>query len=280
MRRYIRKFTKLESVLLIIIGVLLVGIFVEKKSFAEQGGESPESGELSILKEIYTNLQTLGYGSDDGSNGAIWNRIISSANWVPNGTVAPDKVISGYTFYNGDRGEKVGTYNVPDYKAQSYQKVDGGIVSPAEWTKTNASPEVWKDKRTGLYWSPKQVSMTNSFTTVSCSFFSATSRGNYNGAESACGNAINACAALELDANSDGSMETDWYLPSQGELLQAYLDGMYLATSSSWATTDAFWSSTENQFSNTYAWISTFNQGYSNYAGKSTNNYVRCVRSD
>ena len=121
---------------------------------------------------------------------------------------------------------------------------------------------------------------SGSSSTVSCSFFSATSRGNYNGAESACGNAINACAALELDANSDGSMETDWYLPSQGELLQAYLDGMYLATSSSWATTDAFWSSTENQFSNTYAWISTFNQGYSNYAGKSTNNYVRCVRSD
>lgn len=179
---------------------------------------------------------------------------------------------------------KTGTYKSPDYRAQNLQAKDfrdpNASGSWAEWNKTNSSPEVWKDKRTGLYWSPDQGSMTNNFTISSCTFFSTSMKGDYSGGETGCGNAINACALLELDANGDGTKETNWYLPTQAEQLQAYLDGIYLATNPNWATQSAFWASTENQYSGVYAWATALYQGYSNYSSKTGSSNVRCVRSD
>lgn len=254
------------------------------RSFAEQSGDSPESGADSVLWKTYDDLKNMGFGTEEGSNGAVWNRVISSANWIPNGNITEDKVILGYTFYNGSRTMKTGTYKLTDYRAQNLQAKDfrdsNASASWAEWSKTNSSPEVWKDKRTGLYWSPDQGSMTNNFTISSCSFFSTSSKGDYSGEESGCGNAINACALLELDANGDGTKETNWYLPTQAEQLQAYLDGIYLATNPNWVTQGAFWASTENQYSGTYAWITALYQGYSNYSGKTSSSNVKCVRSD
>lgn len=142
------------------------------------------------------------------------------------------------------------------------------------------TPEVWKDERTGLYWSPRQGSMSNEFTIITCDFFTTTPRGDYSGSDPDCGNAINTCATLSLDADSDGTDETNWYLPTQAEQLQAYLDGIYLATNPNWVTQGAFWASTENQYSGTYAWITALYQGYSNYSGKTSSSNVKCVRSD
>ncbi len=271
-----------ELVLILLTGILGISFLLVNNTSAEQSGGSPESGELSVLKTVYLNLQGLGYGSEEGSYGPMWNRIISSANWVPNGTVTPDKVALGYTFYNGDRISKVGTYNPTNYDAQSLQVLDfrdvNGSSSWAEWEKTNDNPEVWKDKRTGLYWSPIIGSADNQFTTSTCSFFITVPRGSYSGNESNCGNAINLCATLELDSNSDEILEKDWYLPTQAQLMQVYLDGIFLSTDTSWISGSAFWSSTQDQASSGYAWSTYLYLGLTNYNSKSSSLSVRCVR--
>lgn len=65
-----------ELMLVFVACVLCLGTLLVNSTSAEQSGESPESGELSVLKDTYLNLQTLGYGSDSGANpSSIWNRI-------------------------------------------------------------------------------------------------------------------------------------------------------------------------------------------------------------
>ncbi len=273
-----------ELVLVFVAGILCLATLLVNVTSAEQSGGSPESGELSMLKETYLNLQSLGYGSDSGSSGSsIWNRIITSANWVPNGNVSEDKVIYGYTFFNGSRDQKTGALQLPNYSAQSLEAVDlreNNIATDAlaQWTKTNMTPEVWKDERTGLYWSPRQGSMSNEFTIASCGFFASSARGNYGGGDSGCGSAINACATLEVDANGDGSNETDWYLPTQMEMMQAYIDGIYSVTNRDWVTENNFWSSTESKSGSGDASPVYLSNGNTYYYFKTDTLSVRCVR--
>jgi len=280
-----KKLNSLEIILLLIIAVLSIGIFVVGDTLAEQSGDTPDSGENSILKETYINLQGLGYGSDEGSYGGMWNRIISAANWVPEGTVSEDKVLPGYTFYNGSRTLKTRNIKLSYYEAQSLQAKDfrdsNGSASFSSWEKTNASPEVWYDERSGLYWSPSWGNFTNQFTISTCAFFSTTKRGDYNGGDPTnCGNAIEQCATLSLDANGDGTNETKWYLPTQAELMQAYLNGIYLRTNTNWVTGNSFWSSTELQHNTRYAWYVTLDSGSTNRTTKTTSSAVRCVLRD
>jgi hypothetical protein len=65
-----------------------------------------------------------------------------------------------------------------------------------------------------------------------------------------------------------------WRLPTQKELMQAYIDG------SNWNLTNPanyFWPFTEND--DTYAWIVNLGAGYTNLTNKATGTYyVRCVR--
>ena len=56
-----KKLSSLEIVLLLIIAVLSIGIFVVGDTLAEQSGDTPDSGENSILKETYDNLKGLVY---------------------------------------------------------------------------------------------------------------------------------------------------------------------------------------------------------------------------
>jgi hypothetical protein len=278
------KLNKPEIVITILIAVVILGTYVVSTTLAEQSGGSPESGEDSVLIDTYNTLVGLGYGSEVGSNGPVWNRIITSATWVPDGTVTENNVVSGVTFYEGSRTAKTGTLDHPSYEAQSLQAKDfrdwNGSDSWSSWTKTNASPEVWYDGRTGLYWSAVQGSMTNEFTIVYCDFFTTTPRGTYNGADVDCGNAINTCATLSLDANGDTVADNNWYLPTQAELMQAYLNGIYLSTNTTWVTGNNFWSSTEIQNLSSYAWFTYLPHGYTNNNSKTSSYSVRCVLRD
>lgn len=278
------KLNRLEILIIVLISVMGISTFVVSSTLAEQSGSSPDSGEDSILKETYDTLVGLGYGSETGSNGPIWNRIISSSTWVPNGTATEDDVVLGVTFYEGSRTLKTGTLDYPNYEAQSLQAKDfrdaNASDSWSSWTKTNTTPEVWYDGRTGLYWSAVQGSMTNEFAISTCDFFTTTPRGNYSGADTDCGNAINACATLSLDANGDAVADSKWYLPTQVELMQAYLNGIYLSTSTSWVTGNIFWSSTENQTNSSYAWSTYLNLGATSNNPKATSYSVRCVLRD
>jgi hypothetical protein len=265
------KLNRLEILILVLISVIGIGTFVVSSTLAEQSGSSPDSGVDSVLKETYDTLVGSGYGSEEGSNGPIWNRIISSSTWVPDGGVTEGDVKAGVGFYEGSRSLRTGTLDYPQYEDMSLQAKDfrdpNASTTWSSWTKTNTTPEVWKDNRTGLYWSAMQGtanSFTNEFTSSTCNFYTTTPRGNYDGLDADCGNAINTCGTLSVDANGDTVEDSNWYLPTQAELMQAYLNGIYLSTSDSWVTGNRFWSSTE--YSGTSAWTTNLRHGNTHYS--------------
>lgn len=283
------KITKNKIVVILLAGLILgSSIYLVSDIWAEQIELSPESGATSRIKVLSDDLTTLGYGSISsgswGDWGSIWNRIYSASTWVPDGTVTEDTVVSGYTFYDESRTEKTGTLDYPNYEAQSLQAKDfrdsNASASWSPWTKTNSSPEVWYDARTGLYWSASQGSMTNEFTIGLCDFFTTTPRGNYDGSDVDCGTAINTCGTLSVDANGDTVTDSNWYLPTQAELMQAYLNGIYVSTSTSWVTTSLFCSSTEMYTNSSYAWPIYLFNGNTDVKTKSSSFSVRCVLRD
>jgi len=274
------KLTRLETLIVILIAVVGIGSLVVTRALAEQGIGTPDSHVNSILKDVYDNLNNLGYGSEDGSNGAIWNRIISSSLWVPEGSITGEDVVKNKTYYNGSRTLQTGSADFPVYADQSLQAKDfrdsNANSTWSSWTLTSgdATTGVYKDNRTGLYWSANQGSFTNNFNILACDFFTTIPRGQYSGADIDCGDAINACATLPLDLNGDGTPETNWYLPTQAELMQAYLNGIYLSTNTTWTTGNNFWSSTEIQSNYTGAWYTYLNNN------KTRSYSVRCVHRD
>ena len=154
----------------------------------------------------------------------------------------------------------------------------------ATWTLyTDATPpsgtldsgKVYKDSRTGLYWSDKATSTKSNSFTVDCSD-AAISGGTCDPNSYATkGDAISLCDALSLDANQDGTDETDWRLPTQKELMQAYIDG---AANTLPSPNYNFWSSTEYYNDASYAWYVGLYRGYTYSYTKTSSYYVRCVR--
>lgn len=148
------------------------------------------------------------------------------------------------------------------------------------WVQTNSDPEVWYDEITGLYWSESLGEMSNLFDveeTESCDFFRVNLRETYEGNDFTCGEAINTCAKLSLDVNGDGVENSNWYLPSEKEFLQAHINGIEEKTDSDWLTGSYFWSSTGNDYCNKIAWNIYLGRGYNNYNSKGSTFSVRCV---
>jgi len=206
---------------------------------------------------------------------------------VVDSDLASANIVSGKTIF-GFAG------TVPaaiDYSQQSLvewddYKTGDETGEESTWTNTagTATTGVWKDGRTGLYWSASQGSKTNIFPDTdhtTCDYFNQTlypTRGAYPGDDADCGVAINACGTLDLAAG--GTSSTDWYLPSQKELQQAYTDGIYNQTNTTFVSTSIFWSSTEKSNGATYAWIVRLYYGYTDGSAKTSSNDVRCVRRD
>ncbi len=283
------------TIIFIFFGLLQVKTYV----LAEQSGSSPESGVTSRIKTIYDSLVSLTHGSDSaggwGNWGVMWNRIRSAAEWVPTGDATEADVANGITFYNTSRTQKTGiaslapdwsTFSLQDYEDCRGPVCSGSIdedtqVEEATWLNTAGSVTtgVWKDTRTGLYWTVSQGLFTNVFTRESCDFFTTTPRGSYAGGEIDCGDAINACANLSLEAVTGSGTKTDWYLPSQKEMQIAYIDGIY-NTNSTFTTTNSFWTSTASAYGPGTAWTAELSGGYVNDRGAGSLYRVRCVRRD
>ena len=144
------------------------------------------------------------------------------------------------------------------------------------------SGQVKQDGRTGLWWS--DVSSTGSVTAVATSttnnFTLTGSAGVGDGTRpwststttTTNGNAINFCNALN-DISFAGY--TDWYLPTQKQLMQAYIDG---SANNLPNPGNNFWSSTEYYNNTANAWNVNLNNGNTNNNTKVSSNYVRCVR--
>ncbi|HCC68169.1 TPA: hypothetical protein DEP90_03150 [Patescibacteria group bacterium] len=323
--------------LVLILAVILCGglPFATFSVFAEQSGSTPDSGTDSRIKATYDFLVTLTHGSESagawGDWGAYWNRIRSSAQWVPStATATESQVLPSYTFYAGsDRTLKTGTAIVGKYDEQKDCRYDDWLASAgtvnentseeSTWTLTadggtavsvtdNAitvnisSNKVYQDALTGLYWSDKAATaLDNEFqweigddpvtpTSTSCNFLSTGTANAY------CDNrdptdaitedddvsAAEFCLNLELDGDNadlddDGTtgVETDWYLPTQKQLMQAYIDG---SANNLPNAVNNFWSSSEYTNTRHYAWYVYLNYGSTSYYNKFTTYYVRCIR--
>jgi len=263
---------------------------------AEQAGSSPESDSSSRIKVVYDSLVTLTHGAESagswGDWGAWWNRIRSAGEWVPGGDLLAKDVLSGKTFHQDSRTQQTGTVTMfeVDYDDLEYSDSLGdGDVDTEESTWTNTATNVWKDERTDFYWSSDQGQMTNVFPDSDhspCPFFALSDRGDYDGLDADCGNAINTCGLLSLEAVTGEGAQTDWYLPSQKELMQAYIDGIQNQTSAGFVIVGSgynHWSSTENSSTPANAWFVLLATGHTNNAAKTTYgvaNVARCVRRD
>lgn len=232
------------------------------------------------------------------------------------GDASVTDVMSGKKFYSNSGTLLTGTYTPPtpidftnmqystyeDYAGIDYLDWGGTLTEDykgeeSEWT--YISDNIWKDERAGIYWSSDQTNTmlaqvpsipnSNNFTAMfldTCDYFNSVPRSSYDGTDSDCGNAINWCATLELDGRSN------WYLPSQKELLLAYIDGMYNQAGDTLVDAAAFtvgnavhygayWSSSEVSLYSVAAWSVSLGSGDANYANKANTYYgVRCVSRD
>ena len=68
---------------------------------------TPAVGDASRINTIFKEIKTTSYGSESsgvwGDWGSMWNRIYSSAIWVPNGNATTADVVAGKTFYSNSR---------------------------------------------------------------------------------------------------------------------------------------------------------------------------------
>jgi hypothetical protein len=245
-------------------------------------GDAQET-EVMSGKKFYSNSGTLLTGT-----------------WTFLGDAAVDQVLEGKKFYSNSGTLLTGTYTPPtpiDFSNMQYSTYDdyaggdylgwGGTLTDdyqgeeSEWSNMSVGEDIaWRDERTGVYWSAHQGTMSNIFTMASCDYFTSIPRSSYDGSDSDCGLAINYCATLDFAGR------TDWYLPSQKELMQAYIDGIYNqagideASAAAFVTDNYYWSSSEVSIYSNTAW-------YVNFGGHTSGDYkadtyygVRCVSRD
>lgn len=221
--------------------------------------------------------------------------------WTFLGDAAVDQVLEGKKFYSNSGTLLTGTYTPPtpiDFSNMQYSTYDdyaggdylgwGGTLTDdyqgeeSEWSNMSVGEDIaWRDERTGVYWSAHQGTMSNIFTMASCDYFTSIPRSSYDGSDSDCGLAINYCATLDFAGR------TDWYLPSQKELMQAYIDGIYNqagideASAAAFVTDNYYWSSSEVSYNSNNAWTVYLINGYTNLDDKTYASYgVRCVSRD
>ena len=130
------------------------------------------------------------------------------------------------------------------------------------------SGAVKRDERTGLWWS--DIAAIDGGGTASTTSNDFTWQGI--GVRPINGDAIGFCDALNT---ADFAGYDDWYLPTQKELMQAYIDG---SANNLDRPGYLFWSSTEHYSAADYAWRVALGYGFTYYTTKVSLYSVRCVR--
>ena len=295
-------------VLTMIVVCGITSITLSSHAYAEQSIGTPDSGVTSYTKSLYTTLQAAGYGSDTNTPdwGTYWNRISTAAQWAPSGTAAAGDVISAKTFYGSSRtqatgtfspsastatpaevvtgktfvgstgAQQTGTYIPPAYgncPTQAYHDSYGAPVTQttnctASITWTTASPSYTgddkKDPVSGLVWSQALLNSagTVTFTTGAPSAWSWD-------ASAANNNAVGTKTASQLCSDRGNG----WRLPTQKELMQAYIDGSNFNLTQ---PARYYWSA--NQYDSTDAWYVALGNGYTLNVSMVSTDSVRCVR--
>lgn len=267
------KALKSSTTLTLLVGVLIGGLVVGGGVLvrAETYPGGTDNGKTSRIKQLNDDLVTLGYGSPSNTPdwGANWNRISTSAKWLPSGNITPSDVVNGKKFYNASRIEQTGTKLVvsscptqawPD-DATGANKTDNcvpdwPVASPAQ------TGDDKQDPITGLVWSKclKNTAGTNDFSPDnSCS--------SYSWDNSQANNSTRTAIQLCSDRGNG------WRLPVQKELMQAYIDGSFYNLI---APSASHWSATEVSVAN--AWNTYLSNGSTGFNPKTLAYQVRCVR--
>jgi len=241
--------------------------------------DTPESGATSYIKATYDSIVALSHGSVAagawGDWGSYWNRIRSAAEWVPSGDAETTDVVSGKTFYKDSRTQGTGVREVAS--SCSTQAYDDSYASanPANncsktWVvDTSVTGAEKKDPVTGLIWSNL---LRKNGTVIEFSAFANTafswdaSHANNQGITAP---VAGSRTAIQLCADQGNG----WRLPTQKELMQAYIDGSH------WNLTQPsynIWSATE--FTSTNAWYVYLSDGYTGSISKTYTFQLRCVR--
>lgn len=268
------KALKSSTTLTLLVGVLIGGLVVGGGVLvrAETYPGGTDNGKTSRIKQLNDDLTTLGYGSPSNLPdwGANWNRISTSAQWVPNGEIDPADVTVGKKFYNSSRIEQTGTrvQVVSSCPTQAWPDSEPGANKAdncvPDWSV--ASPAIAGDDKqdpvTRLVWSKclKNTAGTNDFSPDN-------SCGTYSWNNSHVNNSTRTAIQLCSDRGNG------WRLPAQRELMQAYIDGSYFNLV---APVAFHWSATEHSVA--IAWTTSLSTGATYYSTLSTAYQVRCVR--
>lgn len=222
------------------------------------------------------------------------NMAYDDYNCAANNQEASGSCAGGDSEYTGEEG----TWTLLASGGTAQSVTDNAV------TVTLSSNKVYQDNRTELYWSDRSsTTVDNEFAYVdgddrsnptgnSCNFNSTGTANAYCDnqdplaayAEDDDVSAADFCLNLELDADNadsddDGAtgMETDWRLPTQKELMQAYINGI----ANNLPGVAAFhWSSTESYSTQSNAWSVRLDRGYTVTNTKVTDYIVRCVHRD
>jgi hypothetical protein len=179
-------------------------------------------------------------------------RLQTKDDWV-NTSGTTNEYIAEETVWSEVSGSPFAGYNSINYVASSTLDLYSGTVK--------------QDTRTGLWWSDAMAVDGGGVATTTSNSFALTA----DGARPTGGNAIGFCDALNT-ANFGGY--NNWYLPTQKQLLQAYIDG----SANNLPNADyAFWSATEYYNVVSTAWRVSLSFAANGFSTKVTFNYVRCV---
>lgn len=241
------------------------------------GSLTPVSGASSTLDAVAADVVSgkIFFGAGD-------------TDWTP--TVGTYSAFSGYSNQKNQIWDdwKGSASSTDQGLAYAYANNLDENIEEASWETTTdsslgganvASGTVKKDARSGLYWSDCYDSTSGGGSCDYAANNSFTLNGTLDDADDSLdaegGAAVDFCEALSLDANGDASDETDWYLPSQKELMQAYIDG---SANNIPNVAYYFWSSTENYANTSYAWGVSLGYGHTDDDPKSpSTRYARCV---
>jgi hypothetical protein len=265
--------------LLAVLAILVVSGSIVLRVSAETYPGGTDNGLTSRIKTLSDSLTGLGYGSttDTPDWGALWNRIKTAATWTPSGNVAASDVRSGKTFYNGSRTQQTGNAvsGGAPCPTQQYHDSYGAPVTQttnctASITWTVPSPVVTgddkKDPVSGLAWS--QVLVNNSGTIG----YTTSTPTNWSWDATAAANvAVGNKTSSQLCSSLNGGGV--WRLPTQKELMQAYIDGSYFNLTN---PATIFWSAT--QYISSLAWYVNFGSGFTYSTSVGSTVPVRCVR--
>ena len=197
----------------------------------------------------------------------LYNGTCSSANPLcPLGTEfnGGSQADGGIDDYNNNKAVPVGRYSKNWTTCTAAGDDPCGISN---------SGSAFRDDSTGLIWSKKMKTVTYALddTNGQITWFLANNCVEQTGS---------ACTKITLPGTLTGcEANAGWYLPTQKQLMQAYIDGSYGNMEPALGSYRLYWSSTTYSSNVPNAWYTGLSNGYTYANTKTTTFSVRCVRS-